>query len=60
MLGHNWATLGWGQGKITTRHPHLKCLLMPGYTASVIARQGMLVEGVALHLEILYSREAGK
>jgi CheY-like chemotaxis protein len=27
-------------------HPHLKCLFMSGYTASIIANQGVLDEGM--------------
>jgi YesN/AraC family two-component response regulator len=27
-------------------YPHLKCLYMSGYTSDVIARQGVLAEGV--------------
>jgi signal transduction histidine kinase/ActR/RegA family two-component response regulator len=32
--------------QLTIRHPHLKCLFMSGYTASVIAHRGILEEGV--------------
>ncbi|MBE0583457.1 MAG: response regulator [Desulfofustis sp.] len=31
---------------LSTRHPHLKCLFMSGYTADVIAHHGVLDEGV--------------
>ena len=31
--------------KISARYPHLKCLFMSGYTADIIASQGVLAEG---------------
>ena len=31
---------------LRTRHPGLRCLFMSGYTADVIAHQGVLEEGV--------------
>ena len=32
--------------KLQSLHPHLKCLFMSGYTADIIARHGVLDEGV--------------
>lgn len=32
--------------KLTALYPALKCLFMSGYTADIIARQGVLDEGV--------------
>jgi two-component system, cell cycle sensor histidine kinase and response regulator CckA len=41
MNGHDLAQ------KLLSMYPNLKCLFMSGYTANVIAHQGMLDDGVA-------------
>ncbi|MEP7215726.1 MAG: hypothetical protein ABI782_05685 [Anaerolineaceae bacterium] len=33
--------------ELQSRHPNLKCLFVSGYTADIIARQGVLDEGVS-------------
>jgi signal transduction histidine kinase len=33
-------------GTLLSKYPHLKCLFMSGYTADIIAQQGILVDGV--------------
>jgi FixJ family two-component response regulator len=33
-------------GTLLPQYPHLKCLFMSGYTSDIIAKQGILTEGI--------------
>ena len=32
--------------QVITAHPHIRCLFMSGYTADILAHQGVLDEGI--------------
>ena len=45
--------------RILAIKPELKCLYMSGYTADVIARQGILDEGIQLYFQTVFFKRSG-